>query len=126
MARPEFKPTAEQRRQVMTCHAVGMSNRDIATAIGIDEKTLTKHFCYDAVADVLLRNPTTGMRTRRERPCHCAAEQRDELAPPHVGHGSSPRPGVTTSNRRTCALGFPHAQPAAERPASPWGRPEMF
>jgi FixJ family two-component response regulator len=69
MARPEFKPTAEQRRQVMTCHAVGMSNRDIATAIGIDEKTLTKHFCYDAVADVLLRNPTTGIAGC----CACAA-----------------------------------------------------
>jgi hypothetical protein len=47
MARPEFKPTDEQRRSVMTCHAVGMSNRDIAAAIRIDEKTLTKHFAHE-------------------------------------------------------------------------------
>jgi hypothetical protein len=23
-------------------------------------------------------------------------------------------------------VGLPHVQPAAERPASPWGRPELF
>src|SRR5262249_23067579 len=35
----------------------------------------------------------------RPRRC-CAAEQRDELAAPHVGHGPSSCRGVTTSNRR--------------------------
>jgi len=31
------------------------------------------------------------LRARRERPCDCrAAEQRDELAAFHVGHGSFP------------------------------------
>jgi hypothetical protein len=47
MARPEFKPTDEQRRSVMTGHAVGMARRDIAAAIGVDEKTLMKHFAYE-------------------------------------------------------------------------------
>src|SRR5215467_12584726 len=36
------------------------------------------------------------------------------------------RPGVTTSSRRTQAVGLPHAQPPAEWPASPWGRSELF
>jgi FixJ family two-component response regulator len=47
MARPTFKPTDDQRRSVMAGHAVGMSNRDIAAAIGIDEKTLTKHLAHE-------------------------------------------------------------------------------
>jgi hypothetical protein len=31
----------------MLYHAVGMSNRDIAAALRIDEKTLTKHFAHE-------------------------------------------------------------------------------
>jgi hypothetical protein len=39
------------------------------------------------------------LRPRRERPSHRrAAEQRDEIAPPRVGHGASPS-GVTTGNK---------------------------
>jgi hypothetical protein len=39
------------------------------------------------------------LRPRRERPSHRrAAEQRDETAPPRVGHGASPS-GVTTGNK---------------------------
>jgi hypothetical protein len=32
------------------------------------------------------------LRARRERPCHCAAEQRDEPAPVHHSNTSSARP----------------------------------
>jgi hypothetical protein len=40
------------------------------------------------------------LRPCRQRPCgRRTAEQRDKFAPPHVGHGSSSRPGVTTSGR---------------------------
>jgi len=40
---------------------------------------------------------------------------------------SSPVGGVfVTEKRQAMALGYPHAQPAAERPASPWDRPESF
>jgi hypothetical protein len=35
-------------------------------------------------------------------------------------------PEGTTVSRRTRALGFPALQPAKQRPASPWGRPESF
>jgi len=67
------------------------------------------------------------LRTRRERPCgYTAAEQRDELAPSHVGHGPSSRPGMDHQQSTDPSVGLPHAQPAAERPASPWGRPESF
>ena len=47
LARPEFKPSNDQRRRVMLCHSVGMSNKHIADALGVDEKTLTKHFTYE-------------------------------------------------------------------------------
>jgi hypothetical protein len=71
-----------------------------------------------------LPHPALLLRTRRERPSGSRAEKRDELAPFHAEHGdflpcrlASP-PGLT--------LGLPHAQPAAERPASPWGKSELF
>jgi hypothetical protein len=68
------------------------------------------------------RPPATGARISSERPRRRrAAEQRDELASPHMRHGSSSRPGVTTSNRRPLAVGLPDAQPGAGRPARPWG-----
>src|SRR5215472_16904884 len=58
------------------------------------------------------------LRARRERPrSRRAAEQRYELAPPHAGHQDSstlPPP-----------VGLPHAQPAPERPASPWATLSM-
>ena len=44
MARPEFKPTHEQRRTVMRTKAAGMAHKDIAAVLGIDEETLAKHF----------------------------------------------------------------------------------
>ena len=33
---------------------------------------------------------------------------------------------MTTSKRRPRAVGLPQTQPAAEQPAGPWGRPELF
>jgi hypothetical protein len=47
VARPQFKPTDELRHKVMLYHAVGMSNRAIAMGLGIDEKTLAKHFARE-------------------------------------------------------------------------------
>src|SRR5262249_44707452 len=68
------------------------------------------------------------LRTRRERPCDRTAKQRDELAALHAGHGdflpcrvASAQPGAP---RQATTFGLPHAQPAAERAASPWARPE--
>src|SRR6516165_10695152 len=72
--------------------------------------------------------PIIGSRAccaRRERPRCRAAQKRDEVAPPHAEHrASSPRqipPGGGYQQARAPAVGLPHAQPAAERPASPWG-----
>src|SRR5207247_9267065 len=41
---------------------------------------------------------------RRERPCNRAAEKRDELAPPHVGHRAYSRLGAArrSTARSTC------------------------
>jgi hypothetical protein len=44
MARPEFKPTAAQRKQVAIAAAGGMAHDDIALALGIARGTLLKHF----------------------------------------------------------------------------------
>ena len=44
------------------------------------------------------------LRARRERPCNRAAEKRDELAPPHVGHRAYSRLGAArrSTARSTC------------------------
>jgi AcrR family transcriptional regulator len=42
--RKEFKPTAAQRRKVELYRFAGMSEEDIASAIGCSRPTLTKHF----------------------------------------------------------------------------------
>jgi len=39
-----FEPTAEQRRTVKTMAGFGVPHEDIATFLGIDPKTLRKHF----------------------------------------------------------------------------------
>lgn len=44
VGRPEFKPTREQREDVVILTAQKTSEKDIAVALGIDEKTLRKHF----------------------------------------------------------------------------------
>lgn len=47
MSRPEFKPTDELREKVSIWRAGGMSKDDIALALDIDVKTLTKHFSHE-------------------------------------------------------------------------------
>src|SRR5262245_26354737 len=54
-----------------------------------------------------------------------ATEQCDELTPLHVRHGDF-LPYALLARRPTRALGFPAPQPVTERPASPWGKPELF
>lgn len=44
MARPTFKPTAAQRRQVAIAAGGGMSHEEIAIGMGISRNTLEKHF----------------------------------------------------------------------------------
>jgi len=70
-------------------------------------------------------HPLALLRACRERPRNGAAEQRDELAAFHVEHGDF-LPYALLARQPTRALGFPAHQPAIERPASPWGRPESY
>jgi len=42
--RPQFEPTDEQRRTVRAMVAYGVPLEDIAKVIGVDRKTLSKHF----------------------------------------------------------------------------------
>lgn len=44
MARPPFKPTATQRRQVAVAAGAGMPHEEIAMGLGIARNTLDKHF----------------------------------------------------------------------------------
>ena len=41
---PAFKPNEQQRKMVSQYTAVGITQEDIAKVIGIDDKTLRKHF----------------------------------------------------------------------------------
>ena len=41
---PMFEPTVEQRRTVRTMAGFGVPQDDIATYVGVDPKTLRKHF----------------------------------------------------------------------------------
>lgn len=41
--RPSWKPTAAMRRKIEEMRSCGMSERDIALAMGVDAKTLRKH-----------------------------------------------------------------------------------
>ncbi len=42
--RPPFEPKDEQRRTVRAMSGYGVPHEDIATVLGIDDKTLRKHF----------------------------------------------------------------------------------
>lgn len=44
VARPPFRPTEEQRKQVETLTAFGVQQDEIAALIGISPTTLRKHF----------------------------------------------------------------------------------
>ena len=44
MARPQFRPTERQRRQVKSMVALGLKQEEIATLLEITPKTLRKHF----------------------------------------------------------------------------------
>src|SRR5262245_38979933 len=64
------------------------------------------------------------LRPRRERPrSHRAADERDELAPSHVGHGGGLPPLCA---KHGCTFGSPRTQGITERTPGPWATPEMF
>lgn len=73
IGRPSFKPREEDRRFVTRMSAVGMSHEEIATVIGINRDTLTKHFREEidggrleanaAVAGAMFRHATSRVTT---------------------------------------------------------------
>jgi hypothetical protein len=74
-------------------------------------------------------NPITGhrrlLRARRVRPsCRSTAEQSNELTPLNVEHGDFLPDAPSAADWPVLSL--LHLQPAAGRPSSPWGKPEMF
>lgn len=56
MARPEFKPTAAQRRQVAVLAAAKMAEDQIAASVGISRPTLRKHFTEELASGKAQRN----------------------------------------------------------------------
>lgn len=56
MARPEYKPTAAQRRQVAVLAAAKMSEEKIAAVLGISRPTLRKHFAEELTGGKAKRN----------------------------------------------------------------------
>ena len=67
MPRPEFRPTAEQRDRVMRYVYEGIPNRGIADVIGVDEKTLAKHFATELLyGREIIAQELAGMLLRAE------------------------------------------------------------
>lgn len=55
MARPEFVPTEEQKRQVEIVAGAGVTHEEIAIGIGISRPTLRKHFAQELTAGAYQR-----------------------------------------------------------------------
>src|SRR5262249_42771776 len=80
-------------------------------------QTSVKQLTHQVRETVRTRRPASPAAARaRKRPRCRAAEQRDELAPPHAGQRASSPPWLRQSVYRTLS--------AASRGLGPWGRPE--
>ena len=55
MARPTFKPTAAQKRQVSIAAGGGMSHESIAMVLGVSRNTLEKHFAKELSSGAYVR-----------------------------------------------------------------------
>ena len=69
----EYVPTADQRALVENAAAFGLTQADIATQLGVDEKTLRKHFRGELSSGKFKADMTAGktlvelMKSRDER-----------------------------------------------------------
>lgn len=54
--RPTFKPTAEQSKTVQAMVAYGVPLEEVAKVIGIDRKTLSKHFKFEIETAAIMAN----------------------------------------------------------------------
>jgi hypothetical protein len=65
------------------------------------------------------------LRSRRYRPRRRTAEKRDELSPPDVAHTIFLQPGMVTQRATGTCRPVRPLSGYADRPASPWGGPEL-
>lgn len=74
--RPEFKATDVLKRKVSECAAVGMSQDDIARAIGCSTPTLVKHFDEELTTGAAIkRAEVTAMLFKSARKGNVAAQK---------------------------------------------------
>jgi AraC-like DNA-binding protein len=62
MARPQYRPSADEYRQVRCLKAAGWGERDLARLLNISRETLRKHFAAD-LADARLQCRAEGDRS---------------------------------------------------------------
>lgn len=60
--RPKHEPTAETRKTVQDYSAVGIPQDDIALSLGIDKKTLAKHYKSELKLGAIKANATVAGR----------------------------------------------------------------
>jgi hypothetical protein len=95
MARPAFKPTPTQRYRVSVLAAARMPKVDIARALGIDAKTLGKHFADELSTGIAKRNAEMlEAMFRAGKRGNVAAQKawlaRQDLEPPPAAGGEAP------------------------------------
>ncbi len=108
MARPAFKPSQSQRYRVSVLAAARMPKIDIASALGIDPKTLDKHFADELSTGIAKRNSEVLMATfRAAKGGNVAAVKvwlaRQEPMPPMVA-GAEPPLGKKAQAERDAAI----------------------
>lgn len=108
MARPEFKPTATQRKKVAIAAGGGMSHESIAQALGIARNTLEKHFMAELTAGASER------RLEALQGLHAAAKK---------GNVSAVKAYLAGVPQFIATPDAPGDEPAARKPA-PLGKKE--
>lgn len=100
--RPPFKPTPTQRRQVSIAAGGGMRHNEIALAIGIDIKTLEKHFELELSVGAVQRRMEVLVAMQRAAAKGNVSAQKAYMAlvpevgiPPLSADGEVPTAGAT-------------------------------
>jgi hypothetical protein len=120
VARPRFKVTAENRNAVEKMAAIGVSEENIAKVIGIDPKTLRKHFRLElprgaAKGEVAIRQKAYEMALDGKHPS-ITLHFLDKMDAKQIGYG--PRMGIEDARAKLAHLiGRRHA--AMQRQKTP-------
>src|SRR5436309_1425918 len=97
---------------MLPLHSSADAAQPVITLETTNAKSAFKKICniVASLGVALCIGSTSFTREQVNACCRRAAEQRDELAPSHAGHGRSLPPG------------FPHPQPTTDPVPGPWGR----